>query len=147
MKKFIVGFLAAAVIWRADAADSVWLTDLPKAEAQARAEKKLVLMDFTGSDWCPGCIDLRKKVFETKKFQTYAATNLVLVVVDFPDKKPQTAELKKANADLHDKFKVEGFPTLVVLDENGKELGRNEGYEADTPKSFIAALEKMKAGK
>ena len=124
MKKGVVAFLAAMLFWQVNAAAADWLTDLPQAEAKAKAENKIVLMDFSGSDWCPECIALKKNVFDTKKFQAYAATNLVLVDVDFPDKKPQPSNLKRANEELKDKYNVEPLPTLIVLDQNGKEMGR-----------------------
>lgn len=146
MKKFLIALLAATAFWRVNAADAAWLTDLPAAEAQARAENKIVLMDFTGSDWCPGCIQLKKEVFDSSQFQKYAAQNLVLVEVDFPDKKDQSKKLKEANAALQDRYKIEGFPTVVVLDKNGKEMGRQEGYEGGGPTAFIAKLEKFKSG-
>jgi protein disulfide-isomerase len=147
VKKGVVTFLAAVLFWQVNAADAGWLTDLPKAEAQAKSENKIVLMDFSGSDWCPDCIALKKKVFDSEKFQAYAATNLVLVNVDFPDKKPQSSDLKKANVELKDKFKVEALPTLIVLDQNGKEVGRPSDSDEDSVKALIAALEKFKAGK
>ena len=40
-----------------------WLTDLPKAEAQAKQEHKMVFLDFTGSDWCPACIEFHERWF------------------------------------------------------------------------------------
>lgn len=146
MKKIFITILAATALWRVNAADSTWLTDLPAAQAQAKAENKIVLMDFTGSDWCPWCIKFKKEVLDVKEFQDYAAKNVVQVELDFPNKKPQTDELKKANADLKTKYKISGFPTLVVLDQNGKEIGRQVGYEPGGPKAFIAKLEKYKAG-
>jgi len=123
---------------------STWLTDLPKALGLAKSEHKLVLMDFTGSDWCPPCKALHKTVFSSQDFADYAKTNLVLVLVDFPNAKPQTEELKKANQALSDKFKVEGYPTVIVLDGNGNQLSKELGYEGTTPKEFIANLEKLK---
>jgi len=147
MKKIIFAALAAAICWEVKAADAQWLTDLPKAEAQAKTENKIVVMDFTGSDWCPACIALRKKVLDSKKFQTYAAANAVLVEVDFPDKKAQSGDLKKANEALKDKYKIDGFPTLVVLDQSGKEIGRQEGYDGSSPQEIITALEKFRSGK
>jgi thioredoxin-related protein len=147
MKKILAVLLAASCFWRTNAEDGKWLTDLPQAEAQAKAESKIVLMDFSGSDWCPDCIALKKKVFDTDRFQAYAATNIVLVDVDFPDKKPQPGDLKKANAELKDKYKIDSLPTLIVLDQNGKELGRPSGSELDSVKALIAALEKYRAGK
>src|SRR5689334_20082390 len=75
-------------------ADPIWGTGLPAAQAQARKENKLVLINFTGSDWCGWCKKLQKEVFSTKEFEQYAKDNVVLVEIDFPDKKPQTKELK-----------------------------------------------------
>ncbi|MBI5773069.1 MAG: thioredoxin family protein [Verrucomicrobia bacterium] len=134
----LVGFAALAV-----AAEAQWLTDLPKAQAQAKAEKKLVLMDFTGSDWCSWCITLKKEIFDTKEFADYADKNLVLVEVDFPQRKKQSDAQKKANEALSDKYKIDGYPTVVVLDSAGKEVGRL-GYDEGGPKPFIALLEKLK---
>jgi thioredoxin-related protein len=144
MKKILIAILAATVFWQVNAAESVWLTDLPKAEAQAKAENKIVLMDFTGSDWCPWCIKFKKEVLDAPEFQAYAAKNVVLVELDYPSKKIQSDELKKANAALKDKYNIDGFPTLVVLDKNGKEIGRQVGYSEGGPKAFIAKLEGFK---
>jgi protein disulfide-isomerase len=86
-------------------------------------------------------------VLDTPEFQAYAAKHVVEVEVDFPDKKAQSGDLKKANAALKDKYDVQGFPTLVVLDANGKEIGRQVGYDEGGPKAFIAKLEGYEAGK
>lgn len=138
--------MVATVFWRVNAAEATWLTDLPAAQAQAKADKKIVLMDFTGSDWCPWCIKFRKEVLDSQAFTDYAAKNVVLVELDYPRGKKQSSELKKANADLKDKYNIDGFPTLVVLDQNGKEIGRQVGY-AEGSKAFIDKLEGFKAGK
>ena len=145
MKKIVIVLLAATALWRVNAAESTWLTDLPKAEAQAKAESKIVLMDFTGSDWCGWCIKFKKEVLDTAEFQDYAAKNVVLVELDYPSKKVQSAELKKANAALKDQYNIQGYPTLVVLDKDGKEIGRQVGYSKGGPKAFIARLEKFRA--
>jgi protein disulfide-isomerase len=144
--KLLLTTLLAAAVWRVNAADS-WLTDLPAAQAEARAEHKFILVDFTGSDWCPACMEFEKKVLDSPEFQSYTAKNLVVLELDFPDKKPQTDALKKANAALKDKYNVEGYPTLLVLDQNGKEIGRQLGYDAKGPAAFIDTLEKIEAHK
>ena len=136
--------LAATVLCQVNAAESTWLTDLPKAEAQAKTENKIVLMDFTGSDWCGWCIKFKKDVLDTPEFQAYAAKNAVLVELDFPHHKTQNDALKKANAALNEQYKVEGFPTFVVLNKYGKEIGRQVGYAAGGPAAFIAKLEEFK---
>src|SRR5580692_11675902 len=142
MKKLLL--LAAICSLAIHATAAEWLTDLAKAQAQAKAEHKLVFMDFTGSDWCPPCMELHKKVLTAPEFESYAKTNLVLVVVDFPEKTELPKELAKANDDLKDKFKVEGFPTLLVLDGDGKELDRQLGYAFKSPKEFLAHLDSVK---
>ena len=145
MKKIAVGLLACWAVLQAGAAEPQWLTDLPRAEAKAKAEHKMVLMDFTGSDWCGWCIKFDKEVLDTPAFKAYADKNLVLVKLDFPHKKPQSAELKKANAALGRKYGVDGYPTFVVLNSDGKEIGRQVGYTSGGPKPFIAKLDKFKA--
>ena len=144
MKKLLITLLAATAYWQVNAAESTWLTDLPKAEAQAKAENKMVLMDFTGSDWCGWCIKFKKDVLDTPEFHAYAAKNLVLVELDYPNKKPQSDQLKKTNSMLSKKYKVSGFPTLVVLDKDGNEIGRQVGYAEGGPKAFIAKIESFK---
>lgn len=144
MKKLLIATLAATLFWQVNAAESTWLTDLPKAQAQAKAENKIVLIDFTGSDWCGWCIKFKKDVLDTPEFKAYAAKNVVLVELDYPSKKEQSAELKKANAALKQQYAVSGFPTLVVLDKNGNEIGRQVGYSKGGPKAFIEKLESYK---
>jgi len=146
MKKLLIAMLAATVLWRVNAAEN-WLTDLPQAQAQAKSEDKMVLLDFTGSDWCGWCMKFKKEVLDTQAFQDYAAKNLVLVELDYPHHREQPEALKKANAALQTQFKINGFPTLVVLDKNGKEIGRQEGYEPGGPEAFIAKLKGFKTGK
>jgi len=119
-----------------------WQTDLPAAQARARAENKAVLINFTGSDWCPWCVRLSREVFSQPEFAQFAAQHLVLVEVDFPRRKAQDAELKKANRALQERFAIEGFPTVVLLDAEGRKLG-TLGYQPGGPKPFIAALERL----
>ena len=98
-----------------------WSTDLEKALKDAKASKKSVLVEFTGSDWCPPCIAMRKNVFSKKEFVEAASKNFILVELDFPkgDK-----ELSEKNQPLAEKYKIEGFPTVVLLDSEGKEFTR-----------------------
>ncbi|HZF00735.1 MAG TPA: thioredoxin family protein [Methylomirabilota bacterium] len=100
MKKIVIALLVCFALLRVSAADLNWLTDLPKAQAQAKIENKLVLLDFTGSDWCGWCKKLDAETFSKSEFADYAVKNLVLVQLDYPNKKPQSDDLKKANAAL-----------------------------------------------
>ena len=141
MKKIMFGLFAAWAVSQVVASAGEWLTDVPKALDRAKAEKKVVLLDFTGSDWCGWCKRLDKEVFSTTEFKDYSTKNLVLVEVDFPNQKKLGPELKKANDGLKNKYKVNGFPTLVVLNGEGREIGRQVGYMEGGPKAFIAKLE------
>jgi thioredoxin-related protein len=144
MKKLTLGLLLCWVALQGFAAEELnWLTDLPKAQAQAKKENKLVMMDFTGSDWCGWCIKLHNEVFSKPEFAEYAKKNLVLVQVDFPRKKEQTTELKAANEALQEKYKIQGYPTIIVLNGEGKKAGEL-GYQPGGPKAFIAELDKLK---
>jgi thioredoxin-related protein len=124
------------------AADSDWQSDPEKALADAKGSKKLVLMDFTGSDWCSWCIKLNKEVFSQPEFQQYAKDNLVLVALDFPRSKPQSADERARNEELAKKYRVQGFPTVVVLNSEGKQVGQL-GYMRGGPAAFIEALKKI----
>ncbi|MBI3853753.1 MAG: thioredoxin family protein [Verrucomicrobia bacterium] len=146
MKKLITicSLLCWATLPLAIAAEGEWLTDLPKAQAKAKAEKKLVLMDFTGSDWCPPCKALHKNVLSSPEFIQFAKANLVLVEVDFPRSKPQSAALKKANQALSEKYAIEGYPTIIVLDADGNTLSKETGYGGTAAKDYVLKLEKLK---
>ncbi len=131
-----IGCALLFVVTTAFAGDG-WQTDFKAASAQATKENKMMLLDFTGSDWCGWCIKLDKDTFSKPEFQKFAAENLILVEVDFPQGKPQSDELKKQNAELEAKFGVQGYPTLVLLNSEGKEVARNVGYLRGGPEGFI----------
>jgi thioredoxin-related protein len=144
VKKLSIALLAICPLLQGCAAQELqWLTDLPKAQAQAKNEKKLVFIDFNGSDWCPPCKQLRAVISSSKEFASYAKTNLVLVDIDFPHKE-QSEELKKANAALSEKYNIEGFPTVIVLNGDGKELNRTVGFGGQSASQIIDDLEKLK---
>ncbi len=147
MKNLLTSFLAAcailAVCSSAAFGKEGWGTDFNKALAQAKAEKKLILLDFTGSDWCPWCIKLDKEIFSKPEFTKFAKDNLVLVELDFPKTKPLPANLQQQNDKLQQQFKVDGFPTVVVLNAKGKKIGEL-GYEEGGPKPFVAKLSALK---
>jgi protein disulfide-isomerase len=147
MKTIAVMLVACWAAWQTSAAEQAWLTDFSKAQAQAKAEHKMILMDFNGSDWCPPCKALKKNVFSSPEFLEFAKKNLVLVDVDFPRQKKLSPEQAEANEALSKKFDVEGFPTVVILDSTGKELKKDVGYDGQTAKDYLADLEKLKAEK
>jgi protein disulfide-isomerase len=140
MKRLLICLaLMAAVCPKASAVE--WFTDLPTALTRARAEGKAVLLDFTGSDWCGWCKKLKQEVFDKPEFDSYANVNLVMVEVDFPHHKPIAPDLKQANHALAAKYGVRGYPTVILLDSDGEQIGKSQ-YVPGGPKSFIADIDK-----
>ncbi len=115
-----------------------WSENLDKALEKAKAEKKSVLVEFTGSDWCPPCIAMRKNVFSKKEFVTAASKKFILVELDFPK---GNEELSKKNEPLAEKYKIEGFPTVILLDSAGKEFTRFFASEHPTVEAFLKHLD------
>ncbi|MEY4272023.1 MAG: hypothetical protein RL250_889 [Verrucomicrobiota bacterium] len=119
------------------AADT-WLTDLDAAKKQAAAEKKDILVDFTGSDWCGWCIRLKKEVFDQPEFAD-ASKKFVLVEIDFPRAKKQSPEVKAKNEALSKQYAISGFPTILLLDAQG-EVYAQTGYQEGGAKKYLAHL-------
>ncbi|MCI0746498.1 MAG: thioredoxin family protein [Verrucomicrobia subdivision 3 bacterium] len=119
-----------------------WLTDFKAAQEQAKKENKVILVNFTGSDWCGWCIKLKSEVFSQADFDNFAAQNLVLLEIDFPRRKPMSVEAKRANGAFADKYNVMGYPTLHVLDDTGKSLGQL-GYIPGGPAPFLAKVKSI----
>lgn len=125
---------------------SGWLSDYKKAQEEAKANDKLLLLNFTGSDWCGWCIKFDKDILSQPQFKDYAHDNLVLVELDFPRRKAQPVELKKQNMQLAQQYEVLGFPTIVVLNSNGQKIWQFEGYFPGGPEAFVAQLQKLRHG-
>jgi protein disulfide-isomerase len=144
MRKILFGLLMCWMAGNLVAAEGDWLTSVPDAQAQAKKDNKLVLLDFTGSDWCGWCKKLDAETFSKSDFQTYAKKNLVLVEVDFPRDKPQSDALKTANKELQEKYKISGYPTLVALKSDGTVVWQQVGYLPGGPDAMIAKLDEAK---
>ena len=120
-----------------------WSTDYEGILKLSQETGKPVLVNFTGSDWCGWCVKLKKDLFETPGFVAYSNDELLLLEVDFPSRKPIDPALAASNRKLAEAYGVEGFPTLVVLDGNGKELGRHVGYFKGGVKAFSAYIQSL----
>lgn len=116
-----------------------WSTDLDAAFKEAKEKDKPVLVEFTGSDWCPPCIAMRKNVFSKKEFVDKASEDFILVELDFPK---NDQDLKKKNQPYAEKYKIEGFPTVILFDAEGKEFTRFFASQYPTTEKFLAHLEK-----
>jgi thioredoxin-related protein len=125
---------------------SLWETDLTKAKATAKAENKMILLNFSGSDWCGPCIRLHKEIFDSQEFSSYASEHLILVKADFPRlKKNQLSkeQLQKNNA-LAEKYNKEGdFPLTLLLTSDGKVVKSWQGYPSTSPLEFTNQVKEI----
>ena len=115
-------------------------TNYESALRQARQQGKAVLADFTGSDWCWYCIRLRKEVLAQADFAAWAAEHFVLLEVDVPQNPNFDAQLLEQNRALCSKYRIDGFPTVLVLDEKGRAVGGVFGF-VSKPSVLRRALE------
>ena len=131
----VVGILFGAV--NAHAGGKGWLTNYDNALAKAQKEGKYVLLQFHGSDWCPPCIKLEKEVLSSEEFKAIADAALVLLEADFPRNKQLSDKQKAHNNELAKKFGIEGFPTVIILDRNGKVLDKMVGFPRGGKDGFL----------
>ncbi|GJQ59703.1 MAG: hypothetical protein SCALA701_25040 [Candidatus Scalindua sp.] len=124
------------------AADAVWTDNFEAAKIKATKEGKDLLLHFTGSDWCPWCVKLHKEVFSQETFKREAPKHFVLVDIDFPRRKEQSEKVKKQNRGLEKRYRVEGFPTIILTDASGRPYART-GYQEGGPDNFLKHLQEL----
>ena len=151
----IPALLVAGILWlgasgdKADkpeatetsAAHANWLTDFSVAKQQSADNGKPILLFFTGSDWCPPCIRMKERVLNTEEFADFAKEHLVLVELDFPRRTEIDADLEKRNRAMADEYEIAGFPTFILVQEEGKELARFSGFRRGGIASLIQWVE------
>lgn len=138
-----MNFITAMVVSAILSATSIWSTNLEEAKLQSKQEHKLILLSFSGSDWCGPCIKLRRDVFESSEFQDFAKSNLVMVNADFPRlRKNQPGKEQIAqNELLAEKYDPKGiFPFTLLLNSDGAILKSWEGNPGITPAEFIQQI-------
>jgi thiol-disulfide isomerase/thioredoxin len=123
-----------------------WEQNFEMAKKNAKEQHKLILLNFSGSDWCGPCIRMHSEILSDGAFLKMARENLILVNADFPrNKKNQpAATIKKQNESLADKYNPYGkFPFTVILDANGKILKTYDGLPDESAASFTSEIKKI----
>ena len=138
---FCTSFLTAAE------SGKVWMTDYAAAKAKAVEEQKPLLLEFTGSDWCPPCMRMAEEVFSQPAFAAYAEENLIAVKLDFPRRKEQSEALKSQNQSLAEAYGVRGFPTVILVTPEGEVINKDVGYRRGGAEKYVARLEELLAEK
>lgn len=119
-----------------------WLESYDEALRQSAATGRPILADFTGTDWCVWCQRLSEEVFERQEFVDWATENVVLLEVDYPKHGRQSDAIKNQNAELAERYQVESYPTILLLDSAGNQLGET-GYVAGGPSAWIQVAESI----
>jgi len=141
VKKWLTVLAVVAISTCAFAADG-WTTDFEKAKAKAKAENKYILIDFSGSDWCGWCIRLDKEVFSKEAFKDYAKDNLVLVLVDWPQRAPNSREVQAKSLPIMKQYGIQSFPTVLILSPDGQTIAKT-GYQDGGAEAYVEHIKKL----
>lgn len=123
----------------------IWHTNFQEAQKLAQTEQKLILLNFSGSDWCGPCMLLKKEYFNSEVFAAMANEKLILVNADFPRRKNNqlSAEQIAQNEKLADLYNPQGhFPLTLLLDTNGKVLQSWQGKPNSDVDNWTLEVEK-----
>ena len=123
-----------------------WQLDFEKAKQMAQTEHKLILLNFSGSDWCGPCIRMHKEILDTDAFGQFAKDRLVLVSADFPRSKKNalSSEQQKKNDQLAEKYSNKGaFPLTLLLTADGKLLKTWDGLPKLTTAEFSQQIQSV----
>lgn len=116
----------------------------PDRPVRVRVADRLVQKNkfivFSGSDWCKGCIQFRKKILNDPSFASFAQDNLEIVVADFPQRAKLAKAVVEQNEVLAEKYNPKGvFPNLVLISGDGSQF-EVVAYKNQTPQEFINEL-------
>ena len=121
-----------------------WTIDFEAAKAQAAKEGKLLLVDFTGSDWCVWCKKLDEEVFSKKEFTEAAQKDFVLVQIDSPrDTSKLSFKTRMQNSALVNKYGIKGYPSVLLMNAEGVKLAKT-GYKKGGPDAYLTHLAELK---
>ena len=123
-----------------------WFTNFDEAAKTAADKHRLILLNFSGSDWCGPCMRLKKEIFESKAFNDFASANLVLVNADFPrsNKNKLSGEQVKQNETLADRYNAKGtFPLTLLLNAEGKIIQEWEGLPDNGSGQYVQQLKAL----
>ena len=127
-----------------DGDESEWLVSFAEAKAKSAEEGKPILMEFTGSDWCPRCMALHDNVLTSDVFKQQIPEKFILLKLELDsprNKSKQTPEEIAQSKQLSAEYNVKGLPTIIVVDATGKEQHRLADYDrSETAQEWVAKL-------
>lgn len=117
--------------------ETQWLKSYDEAVQLSKQTGLPILADFTGSNWCGYCVKLKKEIFDTPIFKSWAAKNVVLLELDFPRPNLQPEWIKQQNNQLRSRYEITSYPTVLILNAEGDVMG-SQGYMRGGPEAWIA---------
>lgn len=140
---FATLLISITVAVSAAASDSYWKTDYATAIDDAKKSNRLILLNFTGSDWCSWCKKFDRELFNQTTFAEKIETHAIPLALDFPRRRSLPSKHARQNRILQGKFNVETFPTIILYDPaTDRELLRHS-YFSTTPEKYLAALQAL----
>ncbi len=130
------GLVFARPLPACDASDD---TDFPKAAELSKKTNRPLLLAFLGTDWSLASLKLDREVFDQAAFADDSKYNFLLCKIHFYQTQERVPDLLLQNQRLAEKYHIEQFPTVVVLNSSGAELGRI-GYIPGGVEKFAAAV-------
>ncbi len=127
--------------------NSNWGKNFEEAKVLATQKHQLILLNFSGSDWCGPCIRLKREVFGNEVFIHFADDNLVLVNADFPRSKKNelSKEQTKQNENLADRYNPKGrFPFTLLVSPDGKVLKTFDGFPNESVDEFVDEIKSVR---
>jgi thioredoxin-related protein len=114
-------------------------TNFPRSAQLAKSTNRPLLLAFIGTDWSISSLKLDREVFDQAELADNSKYNFLLCKLHFYQTQERSPESVRQNADLATKYKVQKFPTVIVLSPDGREIGRL-GYIPGGVKAFAAAV-------
>lgn len=136
---------ATAVMMSSAFASEGWMTNLPAAMQRAEQENKLVLVEFTGSDWCTACVALKRNVLDKPEFREWAGEHFIFVEIDLPQSPDFPAEQRAQNEATAEHYQVGGFPTILILNPQGNVIGGFSGSVRGIKEAVVPLEHALKA--
>lgn len=133
-----LGYVAPKTATAEDAEHKAWTVSFEEAKKLAAEQGKDILMEFTGSDWCPPCKALHAKVLSQEVFLTEVPKSYILLKLDSPrDKSKQTEEEIAQYKKLSAEYKVSGVPSVFLADAEGKPYVKMVGYGGQDAEAYV----------
>lgn len=118
---------------------------LDELMARGQAEEKPLVLLFTGSSWCPPCKQLADAVLLRPEWENFVRGSILFAVYDFPRGGGGSGPAAERRIELAKRFGIEGFPTLIVVGQDGRVRGRRVGYQGGGPGDYKAWIRQNQA--